>query len=406
MEIIDKYLDEVCNCIKSVPCRRAVRRELQNHMEDSIEYAKEKGADNEEATEYAIAEMGNAKETGRQLNEHFSVRPDIRLVLYVFGISCLYTAAGLRINPSFWEIVLTLSAYILGICLFHALKRWDLEGNSHLIKYLYAGILLLLSAVCIFADSEVSRECMSTGGTLLFFCITFFIYRLHKNGMPGLIAALCLFLLPVPLFTLTSAYAALFLYIAAGGCTFACFILRGWGLKGRGKMIFTLSVFLILEVFVILCRTSLFIKCSLWDYFPLHGNLRHFYDPVEGFRTFPLTTCINYYGSWTALLYIVLFSLVLAELIRIKRKLHYFWGRNMLNCIFLIFLIKGVFAVLLNLGIPLVRYYMLPFTGFGPDQISNFLLIVMAEYVYCFGDAVFADYSFFEEHKFAFSSKL
>ena len=77
----------------------------------------------------------------------------------------------------------------------------------------------------------------------------------------------------------------------------------------------------------------------------------------------------------------------------------------MLNCIFLIFLIKGTSAVLLTLGIPLIRSYTLPFAGFGFDQLSNLLLIVIAEYVYCFGNAVFADHSFFEEHKAIFHVK-
>ena len=36
MEKMDKYLDEVCEHVKSVPYRRIVRRELYNHIEDSL----------------------------------------------------------------------------------------------------------------------------------------------------------------------------------------------------------------------------------------------------------------------------------------------------------------------------------------------------------------------------------
>ena len=65
----------------------------------------------------------------------------------------------------------------------------------------------------------------------------------------------------------------------------------------------------------------------------------------------------------------------------------------------MLFRSKSIFAVLLNVGFPFIRSYMLPFAGFGLDQIANILLVVMAEYVYCYGDAFFADSNFLEENK-------
>ena len=398
MEVIEKYLDDVCIYISNVPYQRAARRELKNHITDCMEYAEKNGLDSEEAAKRALAEMGDAQETGRRLNEHFFARPDKRLVLYIFAIFCLYTAAGLQINYLFPETVLTLPGYAVSICLFSYLGKIDLEGNSHRIKYLYFGTLLLLLAAGMFTDTMTARELMSAGGTILFFCVTFFIYRLHKNDSSGFISALCLFSLPIPLFMFTSAYGALFLYIAAGICTFIRFITRGWTLNGHSKVFFCLFITVMLVIIAILCRTSIFIRWNLRDHFFLRDGLNHFPCLAEHFRMYPLAACISRYGIWTAVFYIILFSLLLTELILMKRKVHHSWGRNMLNCIFLIFLIKGMSAVLLNLGIPLIRSYMLPFAGFGFDQMSNLLLIVMAEYVYCFGDAVFADYSFFEEH--------
>ncbi|MCM1542823.1 MAG: permease prefix domain 1-containing protein [Blautia sp.] len=399
MEIIDRYLDAVCGQIENIPYRRTVRRELQNHLEDSMEYAEENGSDREEAARRAIAAMGDARETGLRLNTHLPARPDLRLILYILGIFCLYTAACLKVNHSFPETALTLLAY--GVCtgLFFLLRKTDLEGHFHLIKYLYFGVLLLLLAMSLFADAETGRECMSTGGSLLFFCVTFFIYRLHKSDLPGLIIALASFLLPIPLFMAVSAYAPLFLYMAPCLYMFVCFLTRGWKLNAWDKIFFCLCIVVTAGIIAVLCRTSMFLKWNLWDGFFLRDGLNHFPYLAEHFRTYPLAACMSLYGNWTAVPYIVLFSLLLAELIRMKRKVHYSWGRNILNSIFLILLIKGIFAVLLNLGIPLIRYYMLPFVGLGFDQISNFLLIVMAEYVYCFGDAVFGDYSFFEEQK-------
>lgn len=399
MEMIDKYLDEVCDCITSVPCRRAVRRELQNHIMDSVENAEKSGADGGEAAERVIAEMGSAREMGQLLNRHFSIRPDIRLIVYIFAIFCLYTIAALGINYSISDTVLALLSGGGCTVLFYCLKRTDLEARSHLIKYIYFATLLLLWAAGMHTDWQTGRDCMSAGGTILLFCVTFFVYRLHRNGMAGLIMALCLFLLPIPLFMSLSADGALFLYLAAGIYTFAYFIIQGRGLENRNKLVFALIICAMLGTVVWLFRTRIFTKWILQERFFLRDGLDHFPYLTENFRTYPLAACISGYGSWTALAYIILFILVLAELLRMKKRVHYFWGRNLLNCIFLILSLKGIFAVLLNLGIPLIRSCMLPFAGFGPDQISNFLLVVMAEYVYCFGDAVFADCSFFEEHK-------
>ncbi|MCM1063295.1 MAG: permease prefix domain 1-containing protein [Eubacterium sp.] len=399
MEMIDKYLDEVCGYIKNIPYRRTVRRELQNHLEDSMEYAGQNNSDREEAARRAIAEMGDARETGLRLDAHLSVRPNLRLILYIFVIFCLYTAASLNIDPSFPETILTLLAY--GVCavLFSLLRKTDLEGNSYLIKYLYFGTLFLLSATSLSADPETGKKCMSTGGIILFFCVAFFIYRRHKSDVSGLIAALGSFLLPIPLFLSVSAYAPLFLYIIAGLLTFVRFLTRGWKLNAHDRIFFCLCIAITVGIIGVLCGTSISLKRSLWNGFFLRDGLNHFPYLAQHFRTYPLAACMSRYGNWTAVLYLVVFSLLLAELIRMKRKVHYSWGRNMLDCIFLMLLLKGTFAVLLNLGVPLIRYGMLPFAGFGFDQISNFLLIVMAEYVYCFGDAVFGDHSFFEEQK-------
>lgn len=397
MEIIEKYLDEVCSYINYVPYRRAVRRELLNHMEDSMERAGDR--DYEKSAKLAIAEMGDAKEVGSRLNAHFSVRPKSRLAYYIFGVFLLYTIAALTINFSMAEMVITLLAYGVSAGLLLLSKKVDLEGNHHLIKYLYLGTLLLLAAICFSADWGQRKGSMSLGGVVLFLCVTFFVYRLHKNNTLGFIGAVSLFLLPVPIFLFSAAYAPLLLYLMTGLSTFLYFLAHGWQVRHSVRVQILLLSAVVSGGIIITGFSAVLMKWDLWQYFFLCDELNHFSYLTENFREYPLAACMSRYGCWPLVVYCIFLLLILVEFMRMKRTVHHLLGQHILNCIFMIFLVKGTFAILLNLGFPFIRSYMLPFAGFGADQAANLLLIVTAEYVYYFGDAVFGDHSFFEENR-------
>lgn len=398
MQIVEEYLDEVCSYIKYTPYRRAVRRELNNHIEDSIDAALSNGTEHEEAVKQAVIELGDAQEIGCKLNKQFTIRPSYRLVLYILGVYFLYIAASADINFSLAETLLTLSAFGGCLLLFHVLKRTDPEGNYHLIKYFYFGIVLLLGVVCAFADMDIKRNFASLAGVPLIFCVIFFVYRLHKSETLGFITAMFLFLLPIPCFLFSSAYAVLLLYLLAGAYTFICFLKRGWMCNEWVKVSFPIVFVGIIGLAVLMGSFTIIMKLDVGNYF-FRNVYEHSAYLVANFRTYPLAACMSSYGYGALAVYILLISLVLFELIRMKRKVHNFLGRSTLNCIVLILVFKSAMAILLNLGFPFVRAYMLPFAGMGPDQITNLLMIVIAEYVYCFGDAIFTDCSFYEENK-------
>lgn len=399
METVEKYLDEVCSYITNVPYRRAVRRELESHMEEAIDAAMADGATRQEAVYRAVSQMGDARETGCRLDRQFSVRPDYRLVLYILGIFLLHTAASVNIQFSPAEAFLTF--FSLGGCvlLFPALKRFDLEGNYYLIKYLYFGTLLLLALTYIFADPKVQRNCASIAGVILTFCVIFFIYRLHRSSTWGLAAAMLLFLLPASLLLLSAAYAAFLLYTAAGIFTLACFLWKGWQCREWVKGAFPVLCAGILGAAILTGSSALLRKLTLWDGFFLQSKADHTAYLAEHFGTYPLAACISRYGYGALAVYVLFISLILFEIMWMKKKIHTFLGRNVLNCVFLILSVKSVLAVLLNLGFPFTGAFMLPFAGMGADQISNLLLVFLAEYVYCFGNAMFAEHSFYAEHK-------
>lgn len=160
-------------------------------------------------------------------------------------------------------------------------------------------------------------------------------------------------------------------------------------------VIFTVMVGAVL----IMCRDSILRRLNNWSNFFLRNNP----DPnslTEHFEIYPLAACIGNYGFWTAAAYVLLILLMLAELLQMKKKLHHFLARHILNSIMLILLVKAVFSVLLNLGFPVFTAFALPFTGTAPEQFSNLFLIALAQYTYCFGNALFSDYSFHTENRF------
>lgn len=391
MEKMDKYLDEVCEHVKSVPYRRIVRRELYNHIEDSLKSVGKNNSENKETIEKVIADMGTAQEVGSRLDAFFSVRPDFRLILYILGISGLYTIAGIMTSFSYVELIMTLVTYSVAVGLFFLLRRIDPEGRDNLIKYLYFGTLSVMVVISVFMDLETRRNVVSFCGTALSFYQTFWVYKLYKSGTLGVFATLLLFLLPIPLFMYAAAYAAIVLYIAVGIGTVTCYAVQGWPLKHSVRTGLLIAMIALSGIITISCSSALLWKWNLWKYSFLQGGIDRIFDLSASFREYPLAVCISRYGFWALAAYVILILLFLVRLIRMKRKVRYVGGRNVLNCIVLTFCIKSIFAVLLNVGFPFIRSYMLPFAGFGLDQIANILLVVMAEYVYCYGDAVFAE---------------
>lgn len=65
----DKFLEEVMSYIKFPFDRNDIRFELENHIEDKMEYYAEQGYDKEAAERLSIGDMGDAREIGVELNK-------------------------------------------------------------------------------------------------------------------------------------------------------------------------------------------------------------------------------------------------------------------------------------------------------------------------------------------------
>lgn len=401
MKTVQEYLDEVCGTISCIPYRRTIRRELKSHMEDSITKKKAQGMDPKEAVRQTISELGDARELGLSYQQNMSMRPNYRLFAFAFLPFLLYMMAALNLKTAVFNMNLALFICFWGICciLPAALRKFDLEKHYIFLKYVYITLMLFAVPVSLLADIKARQFCMELIGIGLIFLIVFFVYRLQVFGGHGGVAALLFFLLPIPLFLVTNTYAALFLYLTIGVSTFAAYAKKEKGFCGKWLILLPVTFTITAGTVLILCRDSIVRRLNNWNNFFLRTNPSPA-SLAEHYETYPLAAGIGIYGYWTVAVYAALILLILIALLQMKKKMHHFLARHILNSIAFILLIKTVFAILLNLGYPVFTSFALPFAGTTPEQFSNLFLIALAQYTFCFGNAMFSDYSFHAENRF------
>ena len=65
----EEYLKELTKQLHYAPVRKVVSQEYIDHIEDETEYQISKGMDPDEAESYAVEQMGDPVEVGKQLDE-------------------------------------------------------------------------------------------------------------------------------------------------------------------------------------------------------------------------------------------------------------------------------------------------------------------------------------------------
>lgn len=85
------FLDQVCAEIKAKKCHPEIRQELASHLEDLISEREALGIPREEATAWAIAQMGSPQSIGKEL--HQIHKP--RVPWGIFGVIALLTVISL-----------------------------------------------------------------------------------------------------------------------------------------------------------------------------------------------------------------------------------------------------------------------------------------------------------------------
>lgn len=159
-ELEQQFLDEVCAEIKAKKTHPEIRQELASHLEDLISERVAKGVPREEATAWAIAQMGSPQSIGKELHQIHKPRVPWGLfgvialltIISLIGMASMnmgygpsYKANGYAINwfenQARYIFIGIISMFIMYFINFRKLKRlsWILYGFA--IAGIFASIL-------------------------------------------------------------------------------------------------------------------------------------------------------------------------------------------------------------------------------------------------------------------------
>ena len=389
---MEKYLDSICNHINCVPFRKTIRRELQTHMEESLEAELSHGLNRAEAEHKVISDMGDADVIGKQLDKEIPLHPPLLLPFLVLCIFILSAVIRSEMGSafSFVEILLPFGIIGCGFLIINLMKKIDIEKYSFLYKYMYLFLLFTGLIVVLFTDHNFSGKYLLQISPFCSIFFTYCVYRFCRYNEWGRFGIALVFGAPIPLFWIADAYAALFLYGCISLYSIFMFTKRqGVRLFLGAGILLSMLAFTVLDLILrkIYQGSLFFLKTGQFqkEYLELHCD------------TYLLAACNNKYGFQCLLIYVVLICLVMAEIIYMRKKIYNFYGRHIMNCILIILTVYSVFSVLLNIGYPILTSYPLPFTD--AKQISTYILIIMAEMASFYGNAIYSDYSFHKENR-------
>jgi len=142
------YLDQVCSHVKWKQAHESIRWELSAHMEDIREEQKNKGMDEEAASEYAVREMGSSELVGKSLNQAY--RP--RISVHALGMLAVLIVSGIIMRITLEQIntrsviTLMLGAVTFGLIVrFMNLKPFMKYAKQISYGYVLLGIIMFLA---------------------------------------------------------------------------------------------------------------------------------------------------------------------------------------------------------------------------------------------------------------------
>lgn len=95
MDNTEKYLDEVCSCIRARSVHSNIRDELRSHITEIIENGIESGLSPEEAEKRALARMGDPDEVGLKLDQKHRPRTEWPLLAATAAVAIIGIAASI-----------------------------------------------------------------------------------------------------------------------------------------------------------------------------------------------------------------------------------------------------------------------------------------------------------------------
>lgn len=382
MQSRNEYLNTVCKQIRFIAARKAIRSEIEAHIDDRIAEGK--------SEEEAIAAMGDAVQTGKALSSVHRPRFEWRVVLCMLLLSA--ASAYLAVNMTGYGSNLYMNFYygvihnmIVGFVLM--LGLYFLK-YTYLVKLRYAMFGAAILYIGIYFSTFDSAYPGGDYGTLLFFtpviiCSTLllilsnigFIARRWKNQNAGMLVTAALSLTSiVALYLIDSDYAMLLAVI-----NLTVFAISRWKQTKKNWLEFAVHIGL---MSIALCY--LLVRKVISE-----GGLSQNHDQVVRIlNTAKLTGASDYYingngmtlessriyyiiaaiiaaygwlpGIGLAAVYCVMGAVMLYRSLKITHTL----GRMLAAGITIYFLVRIILHLCANMGL-IGGYYSLPFLSYA-----------------------------------------
>ena len=385
--------------------RPVAAKELADHLSDQYEAFLEQGMDEEAAAQATAREMGDAVETGTQLDRAWRPRPD----WVMLGIVLVVAAIGLVLQYSMrpnndLEWYMFFGKYVAGaVCLLAAyFVDYTILGRHCWLLYgLWVVVGLLLTQGPISMGKLYHLGCWVWFFPVLFAGI---LFRQRDKGTRGV--CICLLSLPAMWFLAIHAPSMAAITVQAVVCCgmLAAAVWRGtFGRRTRGKLALAASPVLAMLLYCLyLFFTDSHIREKLVLIFhPQRDAMFEGYQgsmiqyimfgirfpdceqqPIDSWLRWDGATdwvimASKYYWGWAAVL-LILAAVVLLLLwgFRIARKQTGLLARSVCMGVMVTFALQTLMYVLQNCGIILIASYGLPLLSYGGMYLCQTMLLL------------------------------
>lgn len=385
--------------------RPVAAKELADHLSDQYEAFLDEGMDEEAAAQATAREMGDAVETGTQLDRAWRPRPDwvmlgIVLVVAAVGLVLQY---NMRPNNDL-EWYMFFGKYVAGaVCLLAAyFVDYTILGRRCWLLYgawVFVGLLLTQGPISM-------GKLYHLGCWVWFFPVLFagILFRQRGKGMQGI--GICLLSLPVMWFLALyapSMVALIVLTLVSCGMLAAAVWRGAFGRRSMGKLALAVSPVLMMLLF---CLFQLYAYVHIQEKLAaaLHpqrdalaqgwlgaivqyvmfgirfpGCEKGGFDALVRYEgtTDLLFASAKYRWGWAAVLLILAAAvLLLVWGFRIARKQTGLLARSVCMGVMVTFALQTLMYVLQNCGIILIAAYGLPLLSYGSLYLCQTMLLL------------------------------
>lgn len=405
---VQKYIKAICSHIKWKNYHLAIKSELQNHINDSISDLIKQGIPKEEALNLTLHNMGAPDILGKQLNEAYKPERNKRLIFTFFFSIIIFSLfeyfAILEITREYSYILKTLFRILIGSSGAFLLFINDWSSGSKLHRFTTT-VFISIAFFCIILNFvHFSDKANIINGILLLFPLLSccFIDRVKDKKIIGLFFTMFIFIVPILLSYYVQSFASMIILSISAWLILILTIKNNWFGINRKKFLYVFVSFPYLCVIMYSIITKIDnIRLNMNGFFVgeiikksiAFGRGSTDYINNDIIVDYPITLMIATYGYIILIAYILFFTFLLLEIIKVYNRQQTFLARLLIISVLTSFVMEFVFSVLLNLGVPLAKGMTVPFLNLNFGIVIKIIQLGLVEMLDCFGNYIFSNYS-------------